>query len=68
MPGDIVKTKFTSFGDGRRIYLSTAAEDLGVIYAKSSTSGKLMLPFSWTEMVCLQTGLKEPRKVAKPSL
>lgn len=35
IPGDIVRAKFVSFGDGKRIYLSTAAEDLGVLYAKS---------------------------------
>lgn len=68
LPGDIVRAKFLSFGDGRRVYLSTAGEDLGVMYAKSATSGKLMLPYSWSEMICLKSGVKEERKVAKPNI
>jgi exosome complex component CSL4 len=63
----VIRAKFVSFGDGKRIYLSTAGEELGVLYAKSELSGKLMLPYSWTEMICLKTGVKEKRKVAKPS-
>ena len=67
LPGDVIRAKFVSFGDGRRIYLSTAGEELGVLYARNEISGKLMLPYSWTEMICLKSGLKEKRKVAKPN-
>jgi exosome complex component CSL4 len=58
IPGDIIKAKFISFGDGKKIYISTIGEEFGVLYAKSSHSGKLMLPYSWTEMICLKTGIK----------
>lgn len=27
-----------------------------------------MIPLSWDEMLCVETGLKENRKVAKPDL
>jgi hypothetical protein len=34
-PGDIVRAKVTSLGDARTYYLSTAENELGVVYAKS---------------------------------
>lgn len=33
--GDIVKAKVVSLGDARSYYLSTAANELGVVYATS---------------------------------
>ena len=37
-PGDIVRAQVISLGDARSYYLSTAANNLGVIYATSATS------------------------------
>lgn len=67
MPNDIIRAKVISLGDSSRsLYLSTAAEDLGVLVAKSEHSGNLMLPFDWTSMIDVKTNHNEKRKVAKP--
>ena len=63
LPGDIVLAKVLSLGDSRRYLLSTAAPELGVIYATSFKSGLPMVPKSWKET---ETGHVEPRKLAKP--
>lgn len=63
--GDLVKAEVISMGDLFSYYLSTARADLGVIEAKS-TSGGMLLPINHKEMQCIETGAKEPRKVAKP--
>ncbi|AAW43097.1 hypothetical protein CNBD4680 [Cryptococcus deneoformans B-3501A] len=63
--GDIVKAKVLSLGDARSYYLSTAADELGVVYAKSE-AGNPLLPVSYQEMEDEVTGKKEKRKVAKP--
>jgi len=52
----------------RNLYLSTAAEDLGVLVAKNETTQQLMLPFDWTSMIDPKNGVQEKRKVAKPEL
>ena len=54
-----------SLGDARSYYLSTAKVDLGVVFARSATSGTPMMPISWKEMQCPVTKAKELRKVAK---
>jgi exosome complex RNA-binding protein Csl4 len=64
-PGDIVKAKVISLGDARQYYLSTAAAECGVRWAKSE-AGAIMTPLSWQEMQCPLTGAKESRKCAKP--
>jgi exosome complex RNA-binding protein Csl4 len=64
-PGDIVKAKVISLGDARQYYLSTAAAECGVRFAKSE-AGAIMTPLSWQEMQCPLTGAKESRKCAKP--
>eukprot|EP00850_Spirogloea_muscicola_P018638 SM000173S03007 [mRNA] locus=s173:93895:95620:+ [translate_table: standard] len=53
-----------SLGDARAYYLSTAKNELGVVYAKSLAGG-VMVPVSWQEMQCPITNQREPRKVAK---
>ncbi|RSH84566.1 exosome 3'-_5 exonuclease subunit ski4 (Csl4) [Apiotrichum porosum] len=63
--GDIVKAKVLSLGDARSYYLSTAANELGVVYA-TSEDGHPLLPVSYQEMEDPQTGKTEKRKVAKP--
>jgi exosome complex component CSL4 len=46
-PGDIVIAAVISLGDSRQYYLSTADADLGVRFAKSQNSDKLLVPVSW---------------------
>jgi exosome complex component CSL4 len=46
-PGDIVIAAVISLGDSRQYYLSTADADLGVRFAKSQHSDKLLVPGSW---------------------
>ena len=64
-PGDIVVARVLSLGDARRYYLSTAETELGVIRAMTK-QGIPMVPISWKEMECPETGIREPRKCAKP--
>lgn len=54
-----------SLGDARSYYLSTAANELGVIWAKSEV-GNVMVPVSYQDMEDSITGRTERRKVAKP--
>lgn len=64
-PGDLVLCRILSWGD-RRYVLGTAEPALGVIRACSAVSNKPMVPVSWREMECPETGIKESRKCAKP--
>ena len=66
-PGDWIVARILSLGDARRYFLSTAEAGLGVIYATSSVSGQPMIPVSWKEMECPETGTKEARKCARPA-
>ncbi|KIM85350.1 hypothetical protein PILCRDRAFT_817353 [Piloderma croceum F 1598] len=63
--GDVVKGLVISLGDARSYYITTARNDLGVIFATSET-GATMEPVSWQEMRCPKTGKIEKRKCAKP--
>ena len=64
IPGDVVKARVCSYGDSRKIQLSTVDDDLGVLFAVCSRSGHFMVPLSEEEMLCPHTGLKEKRKAA----
>ncbi|KAF5103232.1 hypothetical protein D0Z03_000245 [Geotrichum reessii] len=64
-PGDIVRATVISLGDGTNYYLSTARNDLGVIFARSR-SGDRMFPVDWQTMKAAHTGELELRKCAKP--
>ena len=66
-PGDIVLARVISLGDSQSYVLSTAENELGVIYARSE-AGVSMVPRSWCAMQCPKTNLTEPRKVAKVKL
>jgi exosome complex component CSL4 len=66
-PGDLVVSRVISMGDSRRYFLSTAETELGVVRANARRSGAVLIPVSWKEMECPETGAREPRKVAKPS-
>jgi exosome complex component CSL4 len=63
--GDVVKGVVISLGDARSYYITTARNDLGVIFATSEAGGT-MEPVSWQEMRCAKTGNVEKRKCAKP--
>ena len=69
-PGDIVRARvIQGVGSGgtsrdQSVLLSTAEEQLGVVFARSSQTGSLMIPRSWREFECVQTHTKEQRKVA----
>lgn len=66
-PGDIVRAQVISLGDGSNYYLSTARNDLGVVFAKSEGgAGGIMYAIDWQTMMCGTTGVIEPRKCAKP--
>lgn len=63
-PGDIVRARVLAIGEGQMYYLSTASPDLGVIYARGSMTGDLMIPISAEEMICPNIHMVETRKVA----
>lgn len=63
-PGDIVRAEVISLGDQMSYFLSTARNDLGVLFAWNE-AGKMMYPSSWREMRSA-SGIIEERKVAKP--
>ncbi|AGO10258.1 AaceriABL199Wp [[Ashbya] aceris (nom. inval.)] len=66
-PGDIVRAQVLSLGDGSNYYLSTARNDLGVVFARASNgAGGLMYAVDWHTMVAPSTGVTELRKCAKP--
>lgn len=66
-PGDIVRAQVLSLGDGQNYYLTTARNDLGVVFAKASNgAGEQMYALDWQTMISPQTGLAEKRKCAKP--
>ena len=65
-PGDVLLARIISLGEASSGYLvSTAENELGVAIARSESSGKKMVPVSWTEMQCPETYVKELRKIAK---
>lgn len=52
-PGDLVRAQVIALGDSRSYYLSTAKNDLGVVYAKSA-SGAAHAPKShWAVLMNL---------------
>ncbi|CEP63193.1 exosome non-catalytic core subunit CSL4 LALA0_S07e04566g [Lachancea lanzarotensis] len=66
-PGDIVRAQVISLGDGSNYHLSTARNDLGVVFARAfNGAGGLMYAIDWQTMVAPNTGFMESRKCAKP--
>lgn len=66
-PGDIVRGVITSLGDGSNYYLTTARNDLGVVFARAEGgAGGVLSPLDWETMVDSATGRVEKRKCAKP--
>lgn len=68
-PGDLVRAKIIGVGEASAGFLlSTAVEDtLGVLFARCAASGEPLVAASWNEMICSRTGIREPRKPAKPA-
>ena len=66
-PCDIIRARVLSLGEALHYVLTTAENELGVIFAKGE-AGFPLLPYSWEEMQCPKTGNKELRKVAKVKL
>lgn len=64
-PGDMVRARVISLGEGLSYVLSTASNELGVVLARCYECGEMMSPTSWCEMQCNKTGVREKRKVAK---
>lgn len=64
-PGDIIRATVLSLGDGLSFYLTTANNDLGVVFARNE-NGELLYPLDWETMVAPGTGEVEKRKCAKP--
>jgi exosome complex component CSL4 len=62
-PGDIVRAQIISLGDARSYYISTAKNDLGVIYSVGR-GGVAMEVLSSEAMECPLTKTVEKRKVA----
>ncbi|SMN19762.1 similar to Saccharomyces cerevisiae YNL232W CSL4 Exosome non-catalytic core component [Maudiozyma saulgeensis] len=66
-PGDIVKAQVISLGDGNNYYLTTARNDLGVIFARANNgAGGLMYATDWLSMTSPLSGITEKRKCANP--
>lgn len=72
-PGDVVRARVLSLGDARSFYLTTAADDLGVVFARSESSGAPLVAVAAAvgegaagqhQMRCPVTGAVEKRKVA----
>ena len=66
-PSDIILARIHALGEKDYI-LSTVEAELGVIRAICESSGKEMKAVSWKEMECVETGVREGRKVAKPKV
>ena len=59
-----MQAEVLSLGDARSYHLTTARNELGVVYARS-VAGAPMVALSWQQMQCPQTKAVEQRKVAK---
>ncbi|CBZ52352.1 3'-5' exoribonuclease CSL4, related [Neospora caninum Liverpool] len=66
-PGDVVRAKVISVGDGRCYVLSTASAELGVLFAQGKDGSQLQ-PVTCKLMRCDVTGRLQKRKVAAPVL
>lgn len=63
-PRDVLRARVIGLGESYGYVLSTAENELGVVFATSEQGGK-MVPVSWCEMQCTVTRVRERRKVAK---
>ena len=63
-PSDLVRARVMALGTMREYRLTTAAPELGVVWARS-LAGAPMEAQSFSAMRCPETDQSEPRKVAK---
>lgn len=63
-PKDIVRARVIAHGEGQMYLVSTAENELGVVWARCEC-GSAMQPVSWCEMQCSTRGDREKRKVAR---
>jgi len=64
--GDIVYCKVISIDQSNYIYLSTQDNNYGVVLGRSNFTNNIMMPVAFDKMLCIDTKIHEPRKVAKP--
>ena len=62
--GDIIRARVLSLGEALHYVLTTAENELGVIFAYGE-NGIPLIPYNWEEMQCPRSGCREYRKVAK---
>ena len=68
-PQDIVRARVISEQVGGKessTLLTTADENLGVVFARSESSGLIMVPRDFARSQCPLTGAREKRKNANP--
>ena len=63
-PGDLIQAEVLSLGTMREYFLTTAKNELGVVWARS-LAGFPMEAVSFEQMRCPETSQVEKRKVAK---
>jgi len=68
VPGDVVLCRIVSIDQTNFIYLSTSDINHGVLFARSPMTNNIMMPVSFEKMMCLDTKISQPRKVAKPNM
>lgn len=64
-PGDLIQAEVLSLGTMREYFLTTAKNELGVVWAHSQ-AGFPMEPLDFEQMRCPETSQIEKRKVANP--
>ena len=67
-PGDIILAKVISTDLTNIVFVSTTEINHGVVFGRSLLSDNLMMPVSFENMLCMDSGITEKRKVAKPAI
>lgn len=65
-PGDIIRANVLSLGDGQHYFLTTAKDDLGVLFSQNPHTGAQLVPVDWQHVLDPSTGQAEFRKCANP--
>jgi len=67
--GDVVKARVLSLGKtAQSLFLSTAENEMGVVFSRNEYTDALMIPINWYQFQCPLSFIKESRKVAKPDI
>lgn len=67
-PGDVILARIISTDLTNLILLSTMDVNHGVVFGRSLLSENLMMPITFDKMLCIDSGIFEKRKVAKPQI